>query len=312
MGDALRAAGLRVVEIPGWTTRGHGNVADIRGVMLHHTAGPPGGVFPSRGVLINGRKGLPGPIANLGLDRDGTWHLVAAGQAWHAGNGYAPWCGRNNGNAHTIGIEAESTGGGDWTRAQLASYPRGVAALLARLRLPASRAIAHREWALPPGRKVDPARWPGDLPGFRATVARHLTEGNTALSWDQQITDHKGLTRPASRWTTDAANNAYFALAHLTEPVRSRYVGPDGVQSDYHDDLRGFVLNTDANAYDTKRRVIELAAEVAALRTELAAARAALTVVGADVGQTRTDVAQVLTLLRPPQPPAASTGQVAA
>ncbi|MCO1575375.1 N-acetylmuramoyl-L-alanine amidase [Crossiella sp. SN42] len=260
-----------MVETPGWTTRGHGATRDIRGVLLHHTAGPPNGVFPSRRVLIEGRPGLAGPIANLGLDRDGTWHLIAAGLASHAGKGYLPWVGRDNGNFHLIGIEAESTGRGDWTAAQRDSYPLGTAALLAHLSLPAHRAVAHKEWTT---RKIDPAGWPGDMNGFRATVARHLTEGVTALSWNTQITDHNGLSRPAHRWLTDAANNGWNTAELLRERHRSRWVGPNGTQSDYHDTPVGFLLNTDANAYETKRLVAELATALTATRAELAALHA--------------------------------------
>jgi hypothetical protein len=169
MPGVLRAAGLPVVEVSGWATRGHGNISDIRGILLHHTAGPATGTYPSLGVVRDGRPGLAGPLANLGLGRDGTWYVIAAGLAYHAGTGYVSWCGRDNGNQHLIGIEAESTGHGDWTSQQHESYPRGVAALLRHLRLGPERALAHKEWA--PGRKIDPAGWPGDMAGFRAAVA---------------------------------------------------------------------------------------------------------------------------------------------
>jgi hypothetical protein len=172
MADVLRAAGLSVQEVGGWRTRGHGSMSDIRGVLLHHTAGAPTGNYPSLGVVRDGRPGLAGPLAHLGLARDGSWLVIAAGNASHAGLGYVSWCGRDNGNKHLIGVEAESTGRGDWTPAQLASYPRGVAALLRHLGLGADRALAHKEWA--PSRKIDPAGWPGGLSGFRATVAGHL------------------------------------------------------------------------------------------------------------------------------------------
>lgn len=169
MADVLRGAGLSVQEVGGWRTRGHGSMSDIRGVLLHHTAGAATGSYPSLGVVRDGRPGLAGPLAQLGLARDGSWLVIAAGQAWHAGLGYVAWCGRDNGNQHLIGVEAESTGRGDWTPAQLHSYPRGVAALLRHLRLGPQRAIGHKEWA--PTRKIDPAGWPGDMHGFRAQVA---------------------------------------------------------------------------------------------------------------------------------------------
>jgi hypothetical protein len=169
LADVLRRAGLPVREIAGWQSRGHGEMADVLGVLCHHTAGPRTGNYPSENVVVNGRPGLEGPLANLGLARDGTWVIVSAGQAWHAGTGSVAWCPANTGNTHLIGVEAESCGVvDDWSDAQRGSYPRGVAALLSHLGLPASRAIAHREWA--PARKIDIAFW--DMTQFRADVAR--------------------------------------------------------------------------------------------------------------------------------------------
>ncbi|SDN33835.1 peptidoglycan recognition protein family protein [Allokutzneria albata] len=175
MPGVLREAGLNVVEIGGWQNRGHGNFSGVRGVLLHHTAGPASGNFPSQNVVVNGRPGLAGPLCNLGLGRDGTWFIVAAGLAYHAGAGYVSWCGRDNGNNHLIGVEAESTGRGDWTSAQHESYPRGVAALLSHVGLGPERALAHKEWA--PGRKIDPAGWPGDMGGFRGSVGEWMEGG---------------------------------------------------------------------------------------------------------------------------------------
>jgi hypothetical protein len=183
LADALRAGGCAVDEriVPDWQQRGHtdGGFSPI-GVLGHHTAGPTSGDYPSLRTVRDGRPGLPGPLANLGLTRAGVWFPVAAGRAWHAGAGSCPWVPGNDGNGRLIGIEAESAGRGDWTPAQLESYPRGVAALLRHLGVGADRFIAHKEWA--PGRKTDPAGWPGDMNGFRATVARILNGDNDDMT----------------------------------------------------------------------------------------------------------------------------------
>lgn len=181
MADVLRKAGLPVREVAGWKTRGHGAMGEILGVLAHHTAGPKTGNFPSENVVLNGRPGLEGPLANLGLARDGTWVVVSAGQAWHAGTGSISWCPANTGNSHLIGVEAESCGTvDDWTDAQRGSYPRGVAALLSHLGLGSYRAIGHKEWA--PGRKIDPAFW--DMNAFRADVGRWQNAAAPAQSTD--------------------------------------------------------------------------------------------------------------------------------
>ncbi|MFI7099628.1 N-acetylmuramoyl-L-alanine amidase [Streptomyces sp. NPDC050161] len=176
LADVLRKDGLAVQEDPGWQSRGHGEMADIRGVLLHHTGGPAQGNYPSLHIVRDGDASLAGPRAHLGLARDGSWIVIAAGMAWHAGKG-GPWANvpKDDANPYMIGIEAESVGTRpDWTPQQLDSYPRGVAALLRHANLPAEKAIGHKEWA--PGRKPDPAFWPGDMDGFRASV-RGILEG---------------------------------------------------------------------------------------------------------------------------------------
>lgn len=79
LATVLRAAGLKVQEVPGWKTRGHGQMTSVETIACHHTAGPKTGNYPSLGVVRDGRPGLDGPLAQLGLARDGTWLVIAAG-----------------------------------------------------------------------------------------------------------------------------------------------------------------------------------------------------------------------------------------
>jgi hypothetical protein len=165
--EVLEEAGLKVAEQPGWRTRGHGDVAAIKGVICHHTAGGKSGNMPSLGVVTNGRPGLSGPLSQLCLGRDGTWFVVAAGRASHAGKG--DWQGIKTGNSSFIGIEAENTGLPDdpWPDVQMDAYRRGVAAILVHIRAKESMCCGHREYALPKGRKPDPTF---DMDAFRAAV----------------------------------------------------------------------------------------------------------------------------------------------
>src|SRR3954465_13432404 len=105
----LKEAGLKVATVDGGEERGRGDIGPILGVLCHHTAGPRQGNMPSLNTLIQGRPDLPGPLSQLGLGRDGTFYVIAAGRCNHAGAGV--WNGVTNGNAHFIGIEAENTGG---------------------------------------------------------------------------------------------------------------------------------------------------------------------------------------------------------
>ncbi len=163
----LVRAGLKVAEQPGWVNRGLGSMAGARGVMCHHTAGSPNGNMPSLNVITNGRPGLPGPLSQLGLGRDGTWFIIAAGRANHAGRG--EWRGITAGNSTFIGIEAENSGTEPWPAVQLDAYRRGCAALLGHMGAPADMCVGHKEWALPRGRKPDPHSI--DMDAFRAEVA---------------------------------------------------------------------------------------------------------------------------------------------
>lgn len=177
--EVLLNAGLRVAEQPGWRTRGHGDIGTVRGVICHHTAGPLNGNMPSLDVVTNGRPGLAGPLSQLCLGRDGTFFVVAAGRASHAGVG--TWQGIDSGNSSFIGIEAENTGLANdhpWPSVQLEAYAHGVAAILKRIGAAPIMAAGHLEYAKPDGRKPDPSFSIGLRPqrieamnDFRAKVA---------------------------------------------------------------------------------------------------------------------------------------------
>ena len=165
--DALLKAGLKVAPVDGWESRGIGDVGRTFGVICHHTAGLQSGNMPSLGTLIHGRPDLNGPLAQLGLGRDGTYYLIAAGRCNHAGAG--SWRGINTGNTNFIGIEAENTGlanDSPWPAVQVDAYHRGVAAILRHSGLGAEACAGHKEWA--PQRKEDPAL---DMVEFRGAVA---------------------------------------------------------------------------------------------------------------------------------------------
>jgi len=165
----LETAGLKVARVDGWESRGRGDVGRILGVVCHHTVGPRQGNMPSLRTLIQGRGDLPGPLSQLGLGRDGTYYVIAAGRCNHAGRGN--WKGLINGNTNFIGIEAENTGGPDdspWPPAQLDAYRRGVAAILRHCGRSADFCAGHKEYALPPGRKTDPCF---EMSAFRESIA---------------------------------------------------------------------------------------------------------------------------------------------
>lgn len=174
LADVLRAAGLKVVEVDGWETRGRAEMGTVKGVLLHHTAGAAEGDAPSLNLIVKGRKDLPGPLSQLVLGRSGTFYIVAAGRCNHAGAG--SWHGVTNGNSELIGIEAENMGTGKdpWPIAQISAYEEGIAAILKHIRANSVMAAGHKEYATPRGRKIDPAF---DMVTFRDNVG-HIMAGD--------------------------------------------------------------------------------------------------------------------------------------
>jgi hypothetical protein len=175
----LRDVDLPVHEVSGWRTRGRpasGNPSDpaypaatkFAGIGLHHTAG-----HNDLDIVVGGRPGIPGPLANLYVARDGRVHVVAAGRANHFGPGArevyqrtlrdraplgdAATLGLRDsivGNGVYVGIEVENLGtaADPYPRVQIDHLERACAAICERQHWTASRCVQHREWTR---RKVD-------------------------------------------------------------------------------------------------------------------------------------------------------------
>ena len=165
LADACRKSGLPVVEVDGWRSRGHGELFAVNSIVCHHTATPKAaaGNYPSLRIVSDGRSDLPGPLSQLGLGRDGTVYVIAAGVAYHAGATFYP----RQDNWHSIGIEAEHDGISEWPAAIRNAYTTLVAALCEHYGIPLSNVQGHKEVAKPLGRKVDPNF---DMTGFRSEV----------------------------------------------------------------------------------------------------------------------------------------------
>lgn len=174
--NRLRAAGLNVVEVAGWQTRGSDSF-NPRGSVDHHTAGPRSGNAPSLSVCINGRADLPGPLCNVLVGRDNTCYVIAAGRANHAGSG--GWKGLS-GNASVFGVERENVGTGaePWRPDQTDAAARIHAALISNHGADSALVCEHKEWA--PRRKVDAFGVDGNQ--MRLLVAKYLAGGGTPVA----------------------------------------------------------------------------------------------------------------------------------
>jgi hypothetical protein len=175
LADVLRGAGLPVYEESGWKSRAVSGNFEPRAIMLHHDASPAGETSNGSDVIVNGRPGLTGPLSQLWLAYDGTWHVCAAGRANHAGDGQAWGVVRAGyGNTDCVGIETDHTTGEKWTPDQQSSGGVGVAALMAHYGwAPENALTSHKEYA--PTRKVDPD--PLNMDDARAAV-RRIMEGD--------------------------------------------------------------------------------------------------------------------------------------
>ncbi|UVK59293.1 lysin A [Gordonia phage Pherobrine] len=149
--EVLRAFGVNTREFSNWRQRGHGDFNVIWGIVIHHT----GGNNASAASIAYGSPNLAGPVSQIHLDRNAVATVVAAGISWHAGIGSWPGIQKNNANAVTIGVEANSDGRTPWPPAMLDAYYRICAAICWYLGLPASRVIGHKDWAAVQG-KWDP------------------------------------------------------------------------------------------------------------------------------------------------------------
>ncbi|MBP0615166.1 peptidoglycan recognition protein family protein [Jiella mangrovi] len=160
--------GLKVAEVDGWEDRGTAQIGRPLGVMCHHTGSKDGANMPALDVLTKGRPGFSGPLANIGVGRDGTFYVIAAGRANHAGRG--SWKTVTNANAGFIAICAEHSGlaPDPWPAAQMEALQWGAAALLKKLGAGAEMCCGHKEYAEPFGSSSDPAF---DMEAFRRAIS---------------------------------------------------------------------------------------------------------------------------------------------
>jgi N-acetylmuramoyl-L-alanine amidase len=166
---ALKAGGVKLTEHPGWEThnRNHkGPWGDVKGVMLHHTAGRN-----SLGLCWTGTSDLPGPLCHAHISKTGVVTMLSSGRANHAGLGSRatydavlkeetfpsrPGKDEVDGNASFYGFEIENLGDGKdpYPQAQYDAVVRLVAAVCRHHGWNPASVIGHKEWT---ARKIDPS-----------------------------------------------------------------------------------------------------------------------------------------------------------
>ncbi|MEH6830997.1 MAG: N-acetylmuramoyl-L-alanine amidase [Sulfitobacter sp.] len=88
----------------------------------------------------------------IGAQGDVTQMVEEAERAWHAGAG--EWCGKDDINSRSIGIELDNRGCHPFSEPQMAALEGLLRGIMGRWTIPASGVIGHSDMA--PGRKTDP------------------------------------------------------------------------------------------------------------------------------------------------------------
>ncbi|MER5613312.1 N-acetylmuramoyl-L-alanine amidase [Streptomyces sp. NPDC002215] len=189
---ALRAEGVRVVEVGNWRTHNRnqkGAWGPLNGSIVHHTVSS--GTAATVRIVRDGYSSLPGPLCHGMIAKDGQVHMVGWGRTNHAGGGdpkvleqviaesygarpTPPTRGNSNGvdgNARYYGWECENLGDGKdpWPAAQYDAIVRVQAALCRAHGWSAKSVIGHLEWS---SDKVDPRGF--SMADLRADVAERL------------------------------------------------------------------------------------------------------------------------------------------
>lgn len=214
---ALRAEGLKVVEVGNWRTHNRNSAGawgPVHGVMVHHTVST--GTKSTVATCQHGYAGLPGPLCHGMIGKDGVVYLISAGRANHAGGGdpnvlaavkderynerppephqHQGSAGAVDGNRAFYGFECENLGDGvdPWPAVQVETIVRASAALCRAHDWGAKSVIGHSEWS---DWKSDP-KGPDNvvsMPGLRKRIADRLAH---PASWTPGTTPKPPAPKP--------------------------------------------------------------------------------------------------------------------
>lgn len=271
LADALRAAGLTVIEHAGWQTRGRPGTWTPRFGIVHATAAP---ASQSDAIQIrivrDGREGLAGPIANACVARNGVWHVLAAGRCNTTIPGTSgPYSGL--GNTYALGIEACNDNRDEpWPSVQYNAYVTGWAAIARKLGWSPDRLRGHREHT--PSHKTDPTF---SMTSFRAhTSARLAGQGGNDVGTlegkqadqlrDAHYTLTGGINNPVgagsvplhvwAEWLTGAIKAQTATLTALANAQ-----GDTEAVEQLHTELQALAENVSRHAEAERQRDVDLA-----------------------------------------------------
>ncbi|MGH3584711.1 MAG: N-acetylmuramoyl-L-alanine amidase [Pseudonocardia sp.] len=286
---ALRAEGVRVVEVGSWRTHnraGHGAWGPLNGSIVHHTVTK--GTANTVAMVRDGYSGLPGPLCHGMIAKDGQVHMVGWGRANHAGGGdpavltqvinesygtapSKPTKGNANGvdgNSRFYGWECENLGDGKdpWPAVQYDAIVRVQAALCRAHGWTAKSVIGHLEWSAD---KIDPRGF--TMPNLRADVAERLKH---PASWTPGTSTPNTPTTPPKE-TPVALTDADIKLL----ATRDGFFPAPKDASDYSPDP-----NSKAHYWALGSHIVAQTEGIRAVRREVAANTAAITTLAGLIG----------------------------
>lgn len=235
----LRAAGLEVVEIPGWRTRKRPGAFRPLGVLWHHTGGKE-----AKGkerayadwMFLTGRNDLPAPLCQLSVDRNGTVYVGAAGRANHAGKAKASGpLPAGDGNELYVGVECHNNGSEGWSDAQYAAMVTLGRCLSAALGIDATAHRAHAETSVTG--KWDPGRL--DMSRFRAAIAQTAPTSPAPRPQEDEMNTNQEKTLNATFVEAEAAARRANMTAGGIDQVKAQLrtiTATLGVLADQRDD----------------------------------------------------------------------------
>lgn len=251
---ALRAEGLTVRTHDGWEThnRNHkGNWGPLYGVLLHHTAGGQSGAY---GIMSKGLEGLPGPLCQGLINKDGSVDAVGWGRANHAGGGdpdvlAAVKAGRYplpktnehegsdgavDGNAHFVGYECVNKGDGKdpWPAVQLEAMARASAAVCRKLGWDVDHVLRHMDWS---DWKPDPKGV--DWPAMRDRIKTILAGEPNATPMPGKSTPTKPPVKTTPSKPKPPAEKPVVSVSHIVAAYHRDRPARQGATS-YPDDVK--------------------------------------------------------------------------
>lgn len=239
MPAVLRAAGLTVVEVDGWSTRARksGGYADSRPwvVMWHHTASQ---TTPDNDVsYIIGAD--TAPISNLYLARDGRVYVCAAGATNTNGQGGPFTVSRgtvpvDKMNEYAVSIEMANSGVGEpFPQVQIDSAFTASIALTNWLGLRPTDVGTHVAWTT---RKIDPATAAAVQGPWKPRSI------NSSGSWNlddlrAELTARAAQTPPPTKeddqmYLATLTDGTVVVVGSAVRPVSSDEIAPGGPYAD--------------------------------------------------------------------------------